>query len=209
VVSGASAGISFLGGFVLMVFVLFFFLKDGHELRTWCVRGLPLRWRTRADHAADAVWQALGSYTRGVVFVAAIDAVFIGTGLLILGVPLALSLALLTFIAAFVPIVGAVVAGAVAVLVAVASKGFGTALIVLALILLIQQIEGNVLHPVVMRRAVELHPIVVVVAVAAGGTLAGIAGAALAVPVVAIVRVAVSSIRRDTLEMRAAAARPE
>jgi predicted PurR-regulated permease PerM len=207
VVSGASAGVSFLGGFVLMVFVLFFFLKDGEGLWAWCVDSLPRRWRARTDHAADAVWHALGSYTRGVVFVAAIDAVFIGTGLLILGVPLALSLALLTFIAAFVPIVGAVVAGAVAVLVAVASKGFGTALIVLALILVIQQIEGNVLHPVVMRRAVELHPIVVVVAVAAGATLAGIAGAALAVPVVAIVRVAVGSIRRETLADRAAAAR--
>jgi predicted PurR-regulated permease PerM len=203
VVSGASAGVSFLGGFVLMVFVLFFFLKDGYQLRSWCVSGLPMRWRSRADNAADAVWSALGSYTRGVVSIAAIDAVLIGTGLLILGVPLALSLALLTFLAAFVPIVGAVVAGAVAVLVALAAKGFGTALIVLALILVIQQIEGNVLHPVVMRRAVQLHPIVVVVAVAAGGTIAGIAGAALAVPVVAIARVAVGSIRRDTLAMRA------
>jgi predicted PurR-regulated permease PerM len=136
------------------------------------------------------------------VLVAAVDAVLIGTGLLILGVPLALSLALLTFLAAFVPIVGAVVAGAIAVLVAVAAKGFGTALVVLALILVIQQLEGNVLHPVVMRRAVELHPIVVVVAVAAGAEVAGIAGAALAVPVVAILRVAVSTVRRDTLAMR-------
>ncbi len=203
VVSGASAGVSFLAGFVLMMFVLFFFLKDGQQLRGWCVGSLPQRWRDRADNAADAVWSALGSYTRGVVLVAALDAVFIGTGLLILGVPLALSLALLTFLAAFVPIVGAVVAGAVAVLVALAAKGFGTALIVLVLILVIQQLEGNVLHPVVMRRAIELHPVVVVVAVAAGGTVAGIAGAALAVPVVAIVRVAVTSVRRDTLAMRA------
>ncbi|MDQ1674247.1 MAG: hypothetical protein QOC98_2809 [Frankiaceae bacterium] len=202
VVSGASAGVSFLAGFVLMVFTLFFFLKDGHHLWGWCVACMPRRWRKRADDAGVAVWAAMGSYTRGVVFVAAVDAVLIGTGLLILGVPLALSLALLTFLAAFVPIVGAVVAGAIAVLVAVAAKGFGTALVVLALILVIQQLEGNVLHPVVMRRAVELHPIVVVVAVAAGAEVAGIAGAALAVPVVAILRVAVSTVRRDTLAMR-------
>lgn len=207
VVSGASAGVSFLAGFVLMIFVLFFFLKDGAGLTRWCVESMPRRWRGRAYHAGDAVWHALGSYTRGVVLVAAVDAVFIGTGLLILGVPLALSLALLTFIAAFVPIVGAVVAGIVAVLVALAAKGFGTALIVLVLILVIQQIEGNVLHPVVMRRAVELHPLVVVIAVAAGAKLAGIPGAALAVPVVAVLRVGISSVRRETLAMRRAAAR--
>ncbi|HSP38295.1 MAG TPA: AI-2E family transporter [Frankiaceae bacterium] len=198
VASGASAGVSLLGGFVLMMFVLFFFLKDGPTLRAWCVRGLPKGWRDRADQAADEVWSALGSYTRGAVMVAAFDGLFIGIGLLLLGVPLALSLALLTFLAAFVPIVGAVVAGSLAVLVALAAKGFGTALVVLGLVLLVQQIEGNVLHPVIMRRAVELHPIVVVVAVAAGGTIAGIAGAALAVPVVAIVRVTVGSLRRNS-----------
>jgi predicted PurR-regulated permease PerM len=181
-----------------MLFVLFFFLKDGPELRGWCVGALPERWRERADLAADEVWSALGSYTRGVVTVAAFDGLFIGIGLLVLGVPLALSLALLTFLAAFVPIVGAVVAGTVAVLVALAAKGFGTALAVLGIVLLVQQLEGNVLHPVIMRRAVSLHPVVVVVAVATGGAIAGIAGAALAVPVVAIVRVAISSLRRNS-----------
>jgi predicted PurR-regulated permease PerM len=200
VVSGASAGVSFLGGFVLMIFVLFFFLKDGRELRDWCVAHLPRRWRSRADVAADEVWLALTSYTRGAVLVAAFDGIFIGTGLLLLGVPLALSLALLTFLAAFVPIVGAVLAGAVAVLVALAGKGFGTALAVLGIVLLVQQLEGNVLQPLIMRRAIELHPIVVVVSVAAGGTLAGIAGAALAVPIVAIARVAITALQQPAPE---------
>src|SRR3954465_2495679 len=198
--SGASAGVSFLGGFVLSLFVLFFFLKDGRELRDWCVHHLPRSWRKPADRAADDVWQAMTSYTRGAVAVAAFDGGFIGIGLLVLGIPLALSLALLPFLAAFVPIVGAVVAGAVAVLVALAAKGFGTALIVLGLVLLVQQLEGNVLQPLIMRRAVELHPVVVVVSVAAGGAIAGIAGAALAVPIVAVVRVAITAVLRQSEE---------
>lgn len=198
VVSGASAGVSFLGGFVLTLFVLFFFLKDGPELWRWLVERLPDRWQERADNAGSEVWSALGSYTRGALAVAAFDGLFIGIGLLVLDVPLALSLSLLTFLAAFVPIVGAVVAGAVAVLVALAAKGFGTALAVLVIVLLVQQLEGNVLQPIIMRRAVELHPVVVVVAVAAGGTVVGIAGAALAVPVVAVVRIAIVSLRRNS-----------
>src|SRR4051794_19449597 len=198
VVSGATTGVSVLGGFVLVMFVLFFMLKDGPEIRGWCVGHLPRTWRGRADVAVDEVWQALTSYTRGAVAVAAFDGVFIGTGLLLLGVPLALSLALLTFLAAFVPIVGAVVAGAVAVLVALAAKGFGTAVAVLVLVLVVQQVEGNVLQPVIMRRAVELHPVVIVLSVGAGGTIAGIAGAALAVPVVAMTRVAISSLKRNS-----------
>jgi putative heme transporter len=197
VVSGASAGVSLLAGFTLTVFVLFFFLKDGQELRGWCIAHLPRAWRTPADGAADEVWQSLTSYTRGAVAVAAFDALFIGIGLLLLDVPLALSLSLLTFLSAFVPIVGAVVAGVVAVLVALAAKGFGTALAVLGVVLLVQQLEGNVLQPLIMRRAVELHPLVVVVAVAAGGTIAGIAGAALAVPVVAVIRVTITSLQRQ------------
>jgi predicted PurR-regulated permease PerM len=197
VVSGASAGVSFLAGFVLMMFTLFFFLKDGPELRSWCIRHLPGPWRERADVAVDEVWQSLTGYTRGAVSVAAFDAVFIGIGLLVLRVPLALSLSLLTFLAAFVPIVGAVVAGTVAVLVALAAKGFGTALAVLGIVLLVQQLEGNVLQPLIMRKAVELHPIVVVVSVATGGAVAGVAGAALAVPVVAVARVTISSLKRQ------------
>lgn len=198
VVSGASAGLSFLTGFILALFVLFFFLKDGAGLWQWCVARLPEQWQERADAAGGEVWSALGSYTRGAVAIAAFDGVFIGTGLLLLGVPLALSLALLTFLAAFVPIVGAVVAGAVAVLVALAAKGFGTAVAVLILVLLVQQVEGNILQPIIMRRAVELHPVVIVLSVGAGGTIAGIAGAALAVPVVAVVRVTVSSLKRNS-----------
>jgi predicted PurR-regulated permease PerM len=201
VVSGASAGVSFLAGFVLAMFALFFFLKDGFEIRCWIIEHMPRHWRPAANRAADEVWQSLTSYTRGAVAVAAFDGVFIGIGLLILDVPLALSLALLTFLAAFVPIVGAVLAGAVAVLVALAAKGFGTAIAVLVVVLLVQQLEGNVLQPLIMRRAVELHPLVVVVSVAAGGTIAGVAGAALAVPVVAVLRVAITAMQRHADEV--------
>lgn len=201
VVSGASAGVSFLGGFVLALFALFFFLKDGFEIRCWIIDHLPKHWAPAANRAADDVWSSLTSYTRGAVAVAAFDGVFVGIGLMILDVPLALSLALLTFLAAFVPIVGAVLAGAVAVLVALATKGFGSAIAVLVLVLLVQQLEGNVLQPVIMRRAVELHPLVVVTSVAAGGTVAGVAGAALAVPVVAVLRVAITAIQRHADEV--------
>jgi predicted PurR-regulated permease PerM len=183
------------------MFALFFFLKDGFEIRCWIIEHLPRHWRPAANRAADDVWSSLTSYTRGAVAVAAFDGVFIGIGLLILDIPLALSLALLTFLAAFVPIVGAVLAGAIAVLVALATKGFGSAIAVLVLVLLVQQLEGNVLQPVIMRRAVELHPLVVVTSVAAGGTIAGVAGAALAVPVVAVLRVAITAVQRHADEV--------
>jgi predicted PurR-regulated permease PerM len=209
VVSGASAGVSLLGGFVLAMFALFFFLKDGWEIRCWIIEHLPRHWKPAANRAADDVWSSLTSYTRGAVAVAAFDGVFIGIGLLILDVPLALSLALLTFLAAFVPIVGAVLAGAVAVLVALASKGFGTAVAVLVVVLLVQQLEGNVLQPVIMRRAVELHPLVVVTSVAAGGTIAGVAGAALAVPVVVVLRVGITAVRQHADEVPDPESTPE
>ena len=130
-------------------------------------------------------WRTLGAFIRTQVIVSAIDAIFIGIGLVLLGVPLALTLATLTFFGGFIPIVGALIAGALAVLVALVTVGWGTALTVLALILVVQQVEGNVLSPILQGKSLRLHAAVVLLAVTAGGTLFGITGAFLAVPVVA------------------------
>jgi predicted PurR-regulated permease PerM len=133
--------------------------------------------------------------------VATIDAVFIGAALIVLGVPMALPLIVLTFVAAFFPIVGATAAGAAAVLVALVSNGLAAALIVLAVILLVQQLEGNVFYPVVVGRRLQLHPVAILLALAAGGVLAGMAGAFLAVPVAAVTS-AVLDFMRERREAR-------
>jgi putative heme transporter len=176
-----------LGAALLALILLFFFLKDGQLMAGWLERRLPERSRDRAARATRAGWQALAHYARGTVAVAAIDAVGIGVGLLVIGVPLALPLALLTFVAAFVPVIGATVAGAVAVLVALAANGPLDALLVLAVVVAVQQIEGNLLEPLIMGRALRLHPAVVLVAVTAGALTAGVAGALVAVPITAVV----------------------
>jgi predicted PurR-regulated permease PerM len=134
----------------------------------------------------SAAWQALTRYTGGLLIVALIDAVGIGLTLLLLGIPLWVSLILLTFLEAFVPVLGATVSGAVAVLVTPVTNGVGDAVIVLVVVLVVQQLEGDVLQPLRMRRAVDLHPVVALVAVRAGTLLPGVSGALLAVPTVAV-----------------------
>jgi putative heme transporter len=143
--------------------------------------------RPRLRRAADRSWDTLGSYFRGQLLVALVDAVFIGIGLLILGVPLAVPLAVLIFFGGLFPIVGAVTTGALAVLVALADAGLTTALIVLGLVLLVQQLESNVLEPLILGKAIDLHPIVVLLAITTGAVTLGILGAFLAVPVAAII----------------------
>jgi predicted PurR-regulated permease PerM len=184
--SGATAVVGALGAAVLVLFLSFFLLKDGRHLWRRFVALLPASGRDTADELGRRAWQVLTIYSRGVMFVATFDAVFIGVALVVVGVPLALPLAVLTWLAAFFPIIGAVVAGAAAVLVALVAEGLTSALIVLAAIVAVQQIEGNVLYPVVVGPRLKLHPIVVLLAVAAGGTIAGIAGAFLAVPVATV-----------------------
>jgi predicted PurR-regulated permease PerM len=175
-----------LGAALLALVLLFFLLKDGGRMAEWATARLPEHSRDRARDAARDGWTALARYARGTVAVAAIDAAGIGLGLVIIGVPLALPLALLTFVAAFVPVIGATVAGAVAVLVALAASGPVDALLVLLVVVAVQQIEGNLLEPLIMGRALRLHPAVVLVAVTAGALTAGVAGALVAVPVTAV-----------------------
>lgn len=198
VVSGAAAAGQLLGGLALTLVILFFFVKDGPRIWDWLCRLFPPGRRAALDDMANRTWMALQAYVRGVVFVAFVDAVGIGLGLFALGVPLALPLAVLTFILAFVPIVGAIAAGAAAVLVALVSSGAGTALAVLGIVLLVQQLEGNVLYPIIVGRTVDLHPLVVLLSVAVGGALYGIVGAALAVPIALMVMAAAGVVQKHS-----------
>jgi predicted PurR-regulated permease PerM len=182
---------------VLALFLMFFFLKDGPRFLPWLSRQLPGRLSVDIPVVAQRGWDTLGSFVRSQAFVGLLDAVFIGLGLWIVGVPLVLPLAVLTFVSAFVPIVGAVFAGFVAVLIALVSNGLTDALIVLAIILAVQQLEGNVFQPIVQSRGLGLHAAVVLLVVTLGGSLAGIIGSLLAVPVAALVAVIWNYVREQ------------
>jgi predicted PurR-regulated permease PerM len=175
---------------VLALFLMFFFLKDGPRFLPWLSDQLPGRLATDVPEVARRGWDTLGAFVRSQAFVGLLDAVFIGLGLWIVGVPLVLPLAVLTFVSAFVPIVGALFAGFVAVLIALVFNGFTDALIVLGIIILVQQLEGNVFQPMVQSRGLGLHAAVILLAVTLGGSLAGIVGSLLAVPVAALIGVA-------------------
>ncbi len=193
-VAGATTVLHMLGAAVFVLFAVFFLLKDGPTMWRWALSWAPAGRRARIDGAGRQAWAALTGYTRGIVLIALADAVLIGAGLLVLGVPLWLSLTLLTFFAAFVPILGATVAGAAAVLVTLVTNDLRDALIVLVIVLAVQQIEGNVLQPLVMGRAVSLHPLAILIAVTCGTLLLGIIGAILAVPLVAATYQAVAHL---------------
>ncbi|GAA1415311.1 AI-2E family transporter [Streptomyces thermospinosisporus] len=182
---------------VLALFLMFFFLKDGPRFLPWLERQLPGRLATDVPVVAARCWNTLGAFVRSQALVGLIDAVLIGLGLWFLGVPLVLPLAVLTFVSAFVPIVGALFAGLVAVLIALVSNGLTDALIVLALIVVVQQVEGNVLQPMIQSRGLGLHAAVVLLAVTLGGSLAGIVGSLLAVPVAALIAVIWNYLREQ------------
>ena len=194
VISGAQAAGQFLAALVITLVVLFFFIKDGRGMWRWIVGRFPEARKPALDELGTRSWDALSAYVRGVMFVALADAVGIGLALLLIGVPLVLPLAALTFVLAFVPIIGAVVAGAAAALVALAFEGVGAALLVVLAVVVVQQLEGNVLYPVIVGRTLQLHPVVVLLAVTIGGLLYGIIGAALAVPVAVVAAAAVTTI---------------
>lgn len=185
---------NFFTGLVLMLFTLIFFLHDGRGIWNFLLRLMPSGTRNRVDVAGSRGFASLSGYIRGTGLVAVGDALGIGIGLAILGVPLAVPLAALVFLAAFVPIVGAIASGAVAILVALVTKGPITALLVLAVVLGVQQLEGNVLQPLLIGRAVRLHPLAIVLAISAGVVVAGITGALLAVPLLAVLNSAIRSL---------------
>ncbi|MGW8754906.1 AI-2E family transporter [Streptomyces albidoflavus] len=185
---------------VIAVFLMFFFLKDGPRFLPWLTRQLPGRLAVDIPTVAERCWNTLGAFIRSQALVGLIDAVFIGLGLWILGVPLVLPLSVLTFVGAFVPIVGAFFAGFVAVLIALVSNGLTDALIVLAIIIVVQQLEGNVFQPMIQSRGLGLHAAVVLLAVTLGGSLAGIVGSLLAVPAAALIGVIWRYIREQLAE---------
>jgi putative heme transporter len=196
--SGVQTGIALLTGLVLAVAVLYFILRDGAEFWSWILRRFRPEARPVIDRAGKRAWAALGGFIRGTALIAAVDATLIGIGLWLLGVPLAFALAVLVFLGAFVPFVGAFVSGLIAVLVAFADEGWEIGLAALALVVAVQFIEGNFLQPIIQSRTVDLHPAVILLAVAAGASLFGIPGAYLAVPVTAVVFAFVASIRSDS-----------
>jgi predicted PurR-regulated permease PerM len=198
---GAVRGATLVGevvtGLILTLFLTFFFVKDSERFTRWI---LDFAGEPRAGHLREVGRRsatAVSGYLRGQATVGLVDGVFIGIGLAVVGVPLVVPLAFLTFVAAFLPLVGAFVAGALAALVALVTKGFTAALIVIGITVLVQQLEGHLLAPLLLGRAVSLHPVVIILALAAGGILGGIVGAFLAVPIAAVVTAAGTYLRGD------------
>ncbi len=183
--STASTLTEIVTGALLVLFTLIFLLHGGRNIFGFVTKIFPDTVQPRVREAGRAGFRSLIGYVRATFLVALVDAVGIGAGLAIMGIPLALPLASLVFLGAFIPLVGAVIAGFLAVVVALIAKGWIFALITLGLIVAVQQLEGHVLQPLVMGRAVSIHPLAVVLAIAAGGVTAGIVGALLAVPAVA------------------------
>lgn len=184
-VSTAGTIAEIVTGALLALFTVIFFLLGGRAIWQFVTKAIPHTQRDRVREAGSAGFHSLAGYARATSVVALVDAVAIGSGLAIMGIPLALPLASLIFLGAFVPVVGAVVTGFLAVIVALLAKGFVFALITLGLIIAVMQLEAHVLQPLVMGRAVSLHPLAVVLAITTGGVLAGVIGALLAVPLIA------------------------
>jgi predicted PurR-regulated permease PerM len=204
--SGVQAGIGLITGLVLAIVILYFILRDGAALWEWILRRFAPATRPVVDRAGRRAWDVLGGFVRGTALIAAIDASLIGIGLWLLGVPLAFALAVLVFMGSFVPFVGAFVSGLVAVLVAFADEGWKIGLAALAIVVAVQFIEGNFLQPIIQSRTVDLHPAVILLAVAAGASLAGIPGAYLAVPVTAVVFAVIAALETEPAAAEAYAA---
>jgi predicted PurR-regulated permease PerM len=195
VLTGGKYAAEFLAGVILTLFISFFLLKDGARIWTWLIKGLRPEPRRRAGNAGNAAWRALEGYVRGTTLVAAIHALFIGLALWLLGVPLLVPFIVLVFLAAFIPIIGILVVGALAILVTLATKGWVAAVILLAVFLLENQIESHLLQPLVVGRLVKLHPLAIILVLAVGAIIAGIPGAIVAVPFAAVITYAWPALR--------------
>ena len=188
VISGAVLVGEIVAGLLLVIVLTFFVVRDGPRFARSAVRWFPEDRRDLAAAIGRRSWTVVGGYLRGVMITGVVDAVVIGIGLAVIGVPLVLSLMMLTFFGAFFPLIGAVVAGAVAVLVALVANGVTDALFTLALVIAVQQLEGDVVAPLVLGRTLSLHPVVILLALTIGAIVAGIVGAAFAVPLAAVIR---------------------
>ncbi|MFE4944361.1 AI-2E family transporter [Streptomyces sp. NPDC056641] len=197
---GLTVIVELLTGIVLAMFSTLFLLYDGRKIWHWTLKLVPAQAREGVAGAGPRAWRTLTAYVRGTVLVALIDALFIGLGLYFLNVPLAVPLAVFIFLGAFIPLVGALISGALAVVVALVTQDVFTALMVLCVVLGVQQIEGHVLQPLILGRAVRVHPLAVVLSVAIGSLVAGIGGAVVAVPVVAVTNTVVGYLRAYSAE---------
>lgn len=189
-----------LAGIVIGLLSLFFFLRDGRKMWLWSVNSMGGQYAPRVDSAGQHAWITLRRYAQTSAFVAFIDAVGIGIGAWILGIPLAFPIAIMVFLFSFIPLFGATISGAIAVLVALVDGGWITALIMLGIVILVQQIEGSILYPWLFGKAASLHPMVILVTVSAGTLLAGLVGAVVAVPLVAFGTAFVVGLRREIVD---------
>jgi predicted PurR-regulated permease PerM len=189
--STAGTALDFLAALFLVLFTTFFFLRDGRKIWRFLVNLLPAAGREPLGSAGEQSWQTLVAYVRATVLVAFIDAVGIGIGLVLLRIDLAFPLAALVFLGAFIPIIGATLSGTVAILVALVTRGPIVALLVLLVVVGVQQLEGHVLQPAIMGKAVAIHPLAVIMAIGTGVVLAGIIGALVAVPITAVLNTGV------------------
>jgi predicted PurR-regulated permease PerM len=196
-ISGAVLVGEIVAGLLLVIVLTFFVVRDGPRFAQSSVRWFPEDRRHLAAAIGHRSWTVIGGYLRGVMITGVVDAVVIGIGLALIGVPLVLSLMVLTFFGAFFPLIGAVVAGAVAVLVALVANGAADALLVLALVIAVQQLEGDIVAPLVLGRTLSLHPVVILLALTIGAIVGGIVGAAFAVPIAAVIRGAFDEVTKD------------
>ncbi|MGW1794748.1 AI-2E family transporter [Streptomyces sp. NPDC001984] len=196
---GVQVIVEALTGILLVFFSTLFLLYDGERIWQWSLKLVPAAARPGVAGAGPRAWRTLTAYVRGTVLVALIDAIFIGLGIYFLDVPMAVPLAVFIFLFSFIPLVGAVASGALAVVVALVTQGVFTAVMTLVVVLAVQQIEGHVLQPFILGRAVRVHPLAVVLSVAAGAMVAGIGGAVVAVPLVAVTNTVVGYLRAYSL----------
>jgi predicted PurR-regulated permease PerM len=196
VLTGGQIVFEVLGGIVLMLFVTFFLIKDGVRIWAWLTSAFGPDGSQRANRAGRAAWHAVVAYVRGTVLVAAIHAVVIGSALTIMGAPLVAPLAVLVFLAAFIPLVGILFAGSVIILITLATKGWIAAVVLLGVFIVENQLESHLLQPLVVGRIIRLHPLAIILVLAVGGIVAGIPGAVVAVPVAAAITRAVPELRR-------------
>ena len=200
IVTGAITAVEILAGTVVALFMTFFFVKDGRQFRDAIAERLPGERRDAAYRAADGAWEALGGYLRGAAVLGIVEGVVIGGTLAAVGGSLALPVGMLTFFGAFVPYLGATLAGVVAVLVALSTASPTGAIVVAAVAVVVQQLDNEVLAPLVYGRATQLHPLVVLLSVAIGGALFGAVGSFLAVPLTAVAASAVREVRRNAAD---------
>jgi predicted PurR-regulated permease PerM len=197
VLTGGRIVVEILAGTVLCFFISFFLIKDGERIWAWLTSGMEAERRRRANLGGHAAWQAVVYYVRGTVAVAAIHATVMGVTLSIMNAPLVAPLALIMFLAAFIPLLGVLIAGTLAILIVLAAKGLIAAVIVLCIMIVMNQLEGHLLQPQVVGKMVRLHPLAVILVLAVAGVVAGIAGAVVAVPVTAAITSAVRALHHD------------